>query len=110
MHDALKCFRNVRTAFEDAGIRPEGFSLPRQHEIEHYIRAIKLFGSPNGLCSSIMESKHIRAVKRPWRRSSKKNSLPQILQTNQLLDKLGAARAYYKYHGMLKGNALSDVI
>ncbi|KAH9975649.1 hypothetical protein BJV74DRAFT_862382 [Russula compacta] len=40
------------------------------HSLEHYRRNIQLFGAPNGLCSSITESKHIKAVKEPWRRSS----------------------------------------
>ncbi|KIJ16060.1 hypothetical protein PAXINDRAFT_76254, partial [Paxillus involutus ATCC 200175] len=41
------------------------------------------FGAPNGLCPSITESKHITAVKKPWRRSNKHNALGQILRTNQ---------------------------
>ncbi|KAJ6575917.1 hypothetical protein B0H10DRAFT_1831888, partial [Mycena sp. CBHHK59/15] len=32
---------------------------------------LNLFGAPNGLCSSITESKHITAVKEPWQRSSR---------------------------------------
>ena len=44
-----------------------GFSLPRQHSIVHYPGLIRLFGAPNGLCTSITESKHIHAVKEPWR-------------------------------------------
>jgi len=59
---------------------------------------------------AITESKHIRAVKQPWRRSSKKSPLAQILRTNQRLDKLGAARSYFQHHGMLRGDALSDAI
>ncbi|KAK7676622.1 hypothetical protein QCA50_020436 [Cerrena zonata] len=102
MQDALDRFHQHRTIFEEVGIRPDGFSLPRQHALEHYIAGIKLFGSPNGLCSSITESKHIRAVKRPWRRSSKNNPLVQILTTNQRLDKLQAARTSFIARGMLQ--------
>ena len=110
MQDALSRFRTFREVFEEVGVQPDGFSLPRQHALEHYTHGIKLFGSPNGLCSSITESKHIRTVKQPWRRSSKNNPLIQILQTNQRLDKLGAARSYFERHGMLKGTALSEAI
>lgn len=42
-----------------------GFSLPQQHSMVHYYDHIKNFGLPNGLCSSITESKHITTVKRP---------------------------------------------
>jgi hypothetical protein len=43
----------------------------------HCIRFIRLFGSPNGLCSSIT----ITAVKEPWRRSSPFTALSQMLAT-----------------------------
>src|SRR5882762_8604125 len=50
---------------------PSGFSLPQQYAMVHYYNHIKNFGSPNGLCSSITESKHVTTVKRPWRQSNK---------------------------------------
>ncbi|KAH9948897.1 hypothetical protein B0H21DRAFT_844257 [Amylocystis lapponica] len=107
MQEALDRFHQYRIIFETVGIRTDGFSLPRQHALEHYIKNIRLFGSPNGICSSITESKHIRAVKEPWRRSSKNNPLLQILLTNQRLDKLAAARAYFTSYGMLRGSVLA---
>ncbi|KZP05117.1 hypothetical protein FIBSPDRAFT_766326, partial [Athelia psychrophila] len=60
------------------------------------------FGAPNGLCSSITETKHIRAVKEPWRRSSRFNALGQMLVTNQRLDKLAAMRVDFARRGMLQ--------
>jgi hypothetical protein len=63
-----------------------------------------MFGAPNGLCSSITESKHIKAVKQPWQCSSKYNALSQMLLTNQCLDKIAAARVDFTMHGMLKGS------
>jgi hypothetical protein len=83
-----------------------GFSLPRQHSMAHYYDNIKNFGSPNGLCLSITESKHIAAVKRPWRRSNKHVALPQMLKVNQRLDKLTAARADFTARGMLVDSCL----
>ncbi|KAH9952829.1 hypothetical protein BJV74DRAFT_929895 [Russula compacta] len=68
---ALQCFHHYQEFFVGtAGVNGDRISLPRQHSLEHYLRSIQLFGSPNGLCSSITESKHIKAVKEPWRRSS----------------------------------------
>lgn len=59
------------------------------------------FGVPNGLCSSITESRHITAVKRPWRRSNRYNALGQMLLTIQRLDKLAAAQVSFVEQGML---------
>lgn len=71
---------------------------------------IRAFGAPNGLCSSITESKHIKAVKKPWRRSSRYQALGQMLLTNQRLDKLAAARVDFQRRGMLKGTCLSHTL
>jgi hypothetical protein len=71
---------------------------------------IHLFGAPNGLCSSITEAKHIKAVKEPWRRSSKHKALGQMLLTNQRLDKLAAIRVDFEARGMLTGTCLSQVV
>jgi len=69
---------------------------------------IRLFGAPNGLCSSITEVKHIKAVKEPWRRSNRHKPLEQILLTNQRLDKLVAARIDFTQHGMLDQSELNS--
>jgi hypothetical protein len=96
---AIADFHRDRVAFDE--IRPDGYSLPRQHSIVHYRFLIQEFGAPNGLCSSITESKHIKAVKEPWRRSSRFEALGQMLITNQRLDKLAAVRVNFQARGML---------
>jgi len=109
---ALQKFHAARQVFSGT-VRPEGpsaFSLPRQHAMVHYFDHIKNFGSPNGLCSSITESKHITAVKRPWRRSNKHMALPQMLKSNERLDKLAAARADFTARGMLDDSCLIQAI
>ena len=77
------------------------FNLPRQHSLGHYRRNIQLFGAPNGLCSSITKSKHIKAVKKPWRCSSHFEALGQMLVTNQHIDKLSALRVDFVSRGLL---------
>jgi hypothetical protein len=67
---------------------------------------IKEFGAPNGLCSSITESKHIKVVKEPWRHSSSWKALGQMLFTNQQLDKLAAAHVDFVHRQMLDGTSL----
>ena len=103
IEDALTRFHRDRVIFEEAGVRLDGFSLPRQHSLVHYLRLIQMYGAPNGLCSSITESKHIQAVKEPWRRSNRFEALGQMLLTNQRLDKLAAARVDFSARGMLQG-------
>jgi hypothetical protein len=94
-------FHQLREVFRDTGVRPEGFSLPRQHSLSHYHHHVMEFGAPGGVCSSITESRHITAVKKPWRRSNRHNALSQMLLTNQRLDKLAAARVDYIFRGMI---------
>lgn len=104
MQGALDLFHKLRSVFVDTGVRPTGFGLPRQHALIHYIQAIILFGSPNGLCSSITESKHIDAVKRTWRRSNRNDAIKQMLTTLSRLSKLSAARVEFGRRGMLHGD------
>lgn len=101
LKDALRRFHHCRQAFHEIGVSP-GSSLPRQHSMTHYADSIRLFGAPNGLCSSITESKHIKAVKEPWRRTNRYQPLNQILYINQRLDKLYAMRTDFTNRGMLE--------
>ncbi|KAJ7797100.1 hypothetical protein B0H14DRAFT_3549113 [Mycena olivaceomarginata] len=75
----VESFHKAREIFRL--VRPDGFSLPRQHSM----------------------SKHIKAVKKPYRRSSRNKPLSQILLTNQRLDKLAAARVDFTARGMMDG-------
>lgn len=93
-------FHDFRKIFITAGVR-ETISLPRQHSLVHYSHLIQEFGAPGGLCSSITESRHITAVKKPWRHSSRWEALGQMLTTNQRLDKLAAMRTDFEERGMI---------
>lgn len=102
--DALTRFHRYRVIFETLGVRKaDGLSIPRQHSLVHYKETIQLFGSPNGLCSSITESMHIRAVKEPWRRTNKYQPLGQMLVINQRLAKVAALRSFLEKHDLLDG-------
>ena len=101
LDNALHCFHTYCEVFRTSGVWEKGFSLPQQHSLVHYRKNIEDFGAPNGLCSSITESQHITAVKKPWRRSNCYEALGQMLITNQWLDKLTAARNNFIARGML---------
>ncbi|KAE9383249.1 hypothetical protein BT96DRAFT_1009473 [Gymnopus androsaceus JB14] len=66
--------------FQTSGVH-EHFSLPRMHAMIHYPALIIDFGAPNGLCSSITESRHISAVTKPWWRSNCYNALTGLQAT-----------------------------
>src|ERR1700761_4575746 len=102
LRESVETFHELRSVFIEAGVRT-AISLPRQHALKHFYHAIHLFGSPNGLCSSITESKHIRAVKQPWRRSSRYHALTQMLMTLQRMEKMSALHRRFEGSGMLQG-------
>lgn len=103
----LTKFHRLRQIFITEGVRVS-ISLPRQHALSHYLTSIPLFGSPNGLCSSITESKHIKAVKEPWRRSSRFRALIQMLRTIIRLEKLAALRRRFLREGLLLGSTAGN--
>ncbi|KAJ7441973.1 hypothetical protein B0H11DRAFT_2348854 [Mycena galericulata] len=104
--EVLNRFHTHRDIFIATGVRVT-ISLPRQHSMVHYCTSIILFGSPNGLCSSITESKHIKAVKEPWRRSSRYKALIQMLRILTRLDRLAALRGIFTTQGMMQGSTSS---
>lgn len=104
---AVERFHHHREIFREMGVR-DNFNLPRQHALIHYRRLIQMFGAPNGVCSSITESRHITAVKRPWRRSNHNKALGQMLLTNQRVDKLAAARVHFANCGLLQASILPE--
>ncbi|KAI6162666.1 hypothetical protein EDD17DRAFT_1776455 [Pisolithus thermaeus] len=88
---ALARFYQYCEIFKTIGIITT-FSLPHQHSMKHYKQLIQLFGAPNRLCSSITESKHVKAIKKPYCHTNKYHTLGQMLFINQCLDKLAASQ------------------
>ena len=105
-HECVEAFHKLRNVFIEAGVRAS-ISLPRQHALMHFYNSIHLFGSPNGLCSSITESKHIKAVKEPWRRSSRYHALIQMLQIITRMEKMSALHRIFSDRKMLIGTTSS---
>jgi hypothetical protein len=108
IEDALARFHQYREAFRPTIV--SSFNLPQQHLMKHYPYLIRLFGVPNGLCSSITKSKHIKAVKEPYCRSNRHNPLSQMVRTNQRLDKLARCRVDFQSRGMLDGSCVSHAL
>ena len=107
LEDALQWFHHHHEIFWTTGTRIKGFdNLPRQHSLTHYMKLIWAFGALNGLCLSITESKHIKAVKEPWQCSNRFEALAQMLLMNQRLDKLAASCVDFAKCCMLEGTCL----
>ena len=109
LDDMLQHYHHYHEIFITSCVQT-GFNLPRQHALIHYSKVICQFGTLNGLCSSITESKHIEAIKEPWQWSSCFDALCQMLITNECANKLAAARAGFKRWGMLQGTCLSWIL
>ena len=110
LEDTLDHFHKHHKIFQTTGVCLDGFNLPCSHVAVHYLCVIQAFGTPNGLCSSITESKHIKVAKEPWCQSSHWNMLKQMLTTNSHLDKLVAAWVDFASHGMLEGTVLEGIL
>ncbi|KAF8257450.1 hypothetical protein EI94DRAFT_1774442 [Lactarius quietus] len=101
--DTLDRFHEHCEVFHELSVVPDGFSLPCQHSISHYPFLITQFRAPNGVCSSITESKHKTAVKDAFHQSNQNKPMGQMLVTNQHIDKLAAACIDFASRGMLDG-------
>ena len=106
----LEWFHHYQEIFQIPGVCPGGFSLPRQYSLKHYHHHIENFGALNGLCSSITESKHIAAVKKPWCWSNRFEALKQMLVVNTHNDKLATMRVDFASWGMLHRTCLGEAI
>jgi hypothetical protein len=102
-------FQQLRDIFIETGVH-KSISLPRQHALGHYFTSIVPFGSLNGLCSLITKSKHIKAVKEPWQRSSHFKALSQMVHTVTRLDKLAVLHQIYLQCGMMVGMTAASVM
>jgi len=107
IEDALQHFHHYWEVFHNSNVI-DSFSLPQQHLMKHYNYLIRQFGAPNGLCSSITELKHIKAIKWPYRRTNCFQALGQMLKINQRLDKLAAACLDFKQRSMLNRTCVSQ--
>jgi hypothetical protein len=104
--DTLTRFHHDWVIFKALSVRKDGLSIPWQHSLIHYKESIQLFGSPNGLCTSITESMHIKAVKDPYCHTNKFQALGQMLVINQRLGKIAAFRMFLEKHSLLDGPLL----
>jgi len=71
-------FTTIVRSFGQAGVRTDGFNLPRQHSLIHYIKTHSgIWGSKWFFAHLLQSPKHIKAHGRePWRRSNRFEEAP----------------------------------
>ncbi|KAI6123241.1 hypothetical protein EDD16DRAFT_1691592 [Pisolithus croceorrhizus] len=74
-----------------------------------FLKFCYLICALNGLCSSITESKHIKAVKCPYWCTNHFQALRQMLLINQRLDKLTTVHADFKGHALIIKEGMDTV-
>ena len=104
---ALNTYYKFREIFREANTLERDEFPIKQHAVAHFRHLIEQYGAPNAICTSITESRHIDAVKKPYRRSNRYNAIRQILLTNQRMDKLAAAHEDFVRRGMLPPKLMS---
>lgn len=98
----IERFHRYRECFKAMNVLGKrGFNLPRQHSLVHYRSLIQQFGAPNGLSTSIMESKHKESVKNVWRRSNRYNATEQMAKMVERTEKMKAQRVQYERAKMI---------
>lgn len=94
MKSALDIFHENKTAFIDLKVRsPEHFNIPKIHALEHYIQAIRRFGSADGYNTESPEHLHIDYAKDAYRATNKCDYVAQMvkwLQRQEAVDRFTA--------------------
>ncbi|KAJ6631895.1 hypothetical protein B0H10DRAFT_2172192 [Mycena sp. CBHHK59/15] len=98
------CYLVRHADFKQSTLDAVDAAVKKYHVHHEIFQELDDFGVPGGACSSITESCHITAVKKPWRRSSRYEARSQMLLTNQQLDKLAAACSDFVECGMVPPN------
>lgn len=87
LENALAQFHEDRDVFIELGIRT-GFNLPKLHSLQHYVRAIKLYGTTDNYNTEATERLHIDFAKDAYRATNHRNEFPQMTQWLERREKI----------------------
>ncbi|KAG8762028.1 hypothetical protein FRC11_011594, partial [Ceratobasidium sp. 423] len=74
--------------------------IPKLHMLGHYAESIRELGTPDGYSTETPEHLHILYVKNGWRKSNRRNPMPQIVDYVRRLEALQIQRALIdEYYG-----------
>lgn len=96
LDNALKAFHANKGIFIDLGIR-EHFRLPKLHSLDHYRRAIEMFGMTDNYDTQYTERLHIDFAKDAYRASNKKDELSQMTSWLERREKVQRHEKYVQW-------------
>ncbi|OJT04957.1 hypothetical protein TRAPUB_4260, partial [Trametes pubescens] len=96
LEDALKHFHSNKSVFTELEIRAH-FKLPKLHSLDHYIEAIKLFGTTDNYDTQYTERLHIDFAKDAYRATNHKDEFPQMTTWLEHREKIARHEAYVKW-------------
>ena len=102
----LQRFHELRRIFVTEGVR-KSISLPHQHDLTLSDLDCLVWVSQRLALIDYGYPSHVKAVKEPWRQSSRFKALVQILWTIIRLGKLAALRRRFLQEGTLCGSTAS---
>jgi hypothetical protein len=74
----LSQFDNLKGPFVEAS--PSSLNFPKLHSLQHISESTRWFGTPDNADTEITEHQHRVEVKLPYRRTNKRNPLPQVVK------------------------------
>jgi hypothetical protein len=74
---ALATFHTHKDIFVELGVRAH-FNIPKIHQLSHYVRSIRLYGSPDGFNTELPERLHIDFAKDAYHSSNKRDYEEQM--------------------------------
>ncbi|GLB45950.1 putative protein Coprinopsis cinerea okayama7 130 [Lyophyllum shimeji] len=77
LDDALEDFHRNKDIFIDLGIR-DSFNIPKLHWAEHYVSAIKLYGTTDNVNTQYTERLHIDLAKEAYAATNHKDEFSQM--------------------------------
>jgi hypothetical protein len=74
----LSQFNDLKAPF--AEISPSLLNFPKLHSLQHILELTRWFGTPDNADTEITEHQHRVEVKTPYRRTNKRDPLPQVVK------------------------------
>ncbi|KAE9394162.1 hypothetical protein BT96DRAFT_958870 [Gymnopus androsaceus JB14] len=77
MTDALECWHKNKSCFIDLNIHAD-LNIPKSHSLQHYVEAIRFFGTTDNYNTEMFKHFHIDFSKKGWQASNKRDEFPQM--------------------------------
>jgi hypothetical protein len=107
LETALKKFHENKVVFIREGIRHH-FNIPKIHQMQHYVEAIRSLGTADGYNTEASERLHIDYAKEGYRASNKKDYVKQMTVWLGRQEAVSRFQAYLVYAAAKQANTTSQ--